>query len=85
MSISVSKAQIYSGSIRKLHKNKLNAKQTFTKYICVTLINFLPIMKQVSQFLIRGKLFLEREKERYMLAFQSSKSHIVYLLIFKVE
>ena len=31
---------------------------------CVTLIHFLPLIKRVSQFLINGKLLLEREKER---------------------
>ena len=33
-------------------------------YKCVTLINFLPLIKQVSQFLIKGKFFLERERDR---------------------
>ena len=28
---------------------------------CVTLINFLPLIKRVPQFLIKGKLFLEME------------------------
>ena len=29
---------------------------------CVTLIDFLPLIKQVSQFLIKGELFFERER-----------------------
>ena len=46
------------------------AKQEFVieglsnKIFCVTLIDFLPLIKGVPQFLIKGKFFLERE--RYM-------------------
>ena len=38
------------------------------KLICVTLIHFLPLIKQVSQFLIKGELLLERERgeKRYI-------------------
>ena len=32
------------------------------KHIYVTLINFLTPIKRVSQFLIKGELFLERER-----------------------
>ena len=32
--------------------------------ICVTLIDFLPIIKRIPQFLIKGKLFLQRERRR---------------------
>ena len=45
-------------------------KLIFTDFnhFCVMLINFLPIIKQVRQFLKKGKLFLgEGERERYML------------------
>ena len=41
-------------SIRLSHN--LLYEQTF-----VTLIDFLPMIKQTPQFLIKGKLFLERE------------------------
>ena len=34
------------------------------KMICVTLIDFLPLIKCYTQFLIKGKLFLDRERER---------------------
>ena len=36
----------------------------FFKLICVTLINFVPLIKRVSQFLIKGEFFLERERGR---------------------
>ena len=32
--------------------------------LCVTLIDFLPLIKRVSQFLIKGEFFLERERGR---------------------
>ena len=32
---------------------------------CITLINFLPIIKQIPQFFILGKLFYERGRERH--------------------
>ena len=36
------------------------------KVICVNLINFLPLIRRVSQFLIKVKLFLERERHIYL-------------------
>ena len=39
-------------------------KDILCNWLCVTLINFLPLIKRVSQFLIKGELFLEREGER---------------------
>ena len=35
----------------------------YHKLFCFTLIGFLPLIKQISQFLMKGKLFHERERE----------------------
>ena len=40
----------------------------YHKGICVPFINFLPLFKRVTQFLKKGKLFLEKERrERVIL------------------
>ena len=57
---------------------KLNVKK-----VCVTLINFLPLIKRVSQFLIKGELFLEREgreRERFQAILVSFQAGLVYLI-----
>ena len=41
-----------------------NVQGSISKTVCVTLNDFIPIIKQNSQFLIKGKLFLERKGER---------------------
>ena len=56
---------------------KAKTKAQLKKKLCVTLINFLPIIKQVSKFLIKGELFLDRERERYT---SVTKWRVVHLL-----
>ena len=40
------------------------SQNLFRFCFCVMLINFLLLIKQVSQFLTKGKLFLDRQRER---------------------
>ena len=62
---------------KKWKLKKLWRHNTF----CVTLVNFLPLIKRVSQFLIKEKLFLERErgdKSLYHFNFSIKDSSIIY-------
>ena len=49
---------------RQINKDLLGIKLSDKNFFCVTLIDFLPLIKRVSQFLIKGEFFLERERER---------------------